>query len=206
MAHCLGSNCLLIEYGSGSVTKTRLLLAAMDRPAGYMPVDIARDQLEKSAAALAADYPAVPVLPVCADFTKTFALPPQVPLASRRAVYFPGSTIGNFGPAAAKRLLAGMAQLAGPGGAVLIGVDLKKDPRILEAAYDDAAGVTSSSTGTSCSASTASSAARFSRTFTHITPSTARRAAVSRCTSLAAVAIRCRSTASQSRSKMARAF
>jgi dimethylhistidine N-methyltransferase len=98
--------------------------------------------LEQSAAALAAEFPGLAVLPVCADFTRPFALPPKAPAAARRAVYFPGSTIGNFGPAMARRLLAGMADLAGPGGAVLIGVDLKKDPRILEAAYDDAAGVT----------------------------------------------------------------
>jgi dimethylhistidine N-methyltransferase len=142
MAARLGPDCLVIEYGSGSGIKTRLLLEALDRPAGYLPVEIAREYLEQSAAALAAEFPDVPVLPVCADFTRPFVLPPRVPAAKRRAVYFPGSTIGNFAPAAARRLLAGMVNLVGPGGAALIGVDLKKDPRVLEPAYDDAAGVT----------------------------------------------------------------
>ncbi|HEY1379902.1 MAG TPA: L-histidine N(alpha)-methyltransferase [Gemmataceae bacterium] len=142
MAARLGPDCLVIEYGSGSGIKTRLLLDAVGRPAGYLPVDIARDHLERSAAALAADYPGLTVLPVCADFTRPFALPPRVPAAARRVIYFPGSTIGNFGPGAARRLLAGMAEMAGAGGTVLIGVDLKKDPKVLEAAYDDAAGVT----------------------------------------------------------------
>jgi dimethylhistidine N-methyltransferase len=142
MAGRLGPDCLVIEYGSGSGTKTRLLLDALDQPAGYLPMDIAREHLERSAATLAAEFPALAVLPVCADFTRTFALPPGLPVAARRAIYFPGSTIGNFSPPAARRLLAGMALLAGAGGAVLIGVDLKKDPRVLEAAYDDAAGVT----------------------------------------------------------------
>src|SRR4051812_40352168 len=114
MAARLGPDCLVIEYGSGSGTKTRLLLDALDRPAGYLPVDIAREHLERSAAALAADYPGLTVLPVCADFTRPFALPPGMPAAARRVVYFPGSTIGNFGPGAARRLLAGMAELAGP--------------------------------------------------------------------------------------------
>ncbi len=142
MAARLGPDCLVIEYGSGSGVKTRLLLEALREPAGYLPVDIARDYLEQSAGALGAEFPGLPVLPVCADFTRPFALPPKAPTAARRAVYFPGSTIGNFGPAAARRLLTGMGRLAGPGGGVLIGVDLKKDPKILEAAYDDSAGVT----------------------------------------------------------------
>jgi dimethylhistidine N-methyltransferase len=142
MAKRLGPDCLVIEYGSGSGTKTRLLLDALARPAAYLPVDIARDHLEQSAAALAAESPNLQIMPVCADFTKPFALPAGVPAGRRRAVYFPGSTIGNFGPAAARRLLARMARMAGRGGAVLIGVDLKKDPCVLEAAYNDAAGVT----------------------------------------------------------------
>jgi L-histidine Nalpha-methyltransferase len=142
MAERLGPNALLIEYGSGSGTKTRLLLDALDRPAGYLPVDISREHLERSAAALAADYPGLAVLPVCADFTQPFEPPKTTPSANRRVVYFPGSTIGNFSPHMARRLLAQMVQLVGGGGAVLIGVDLKKDPRVLEAAYDDAAGVT----------------------------------------------------------------
>jgi L-histidine N-alpha-methyltransferase len=142
MSERLGPDCLVIEYGSGSGTKTRLLLDALERPAGYLPVEIAREHLKRSAAAIAAEHPGLVVLPVCADFTRPFALPPGVPAATRRAVYFPGSTIGNFSPRAAHRLLAGMARVVGRDGAVLVGVDLKKDPKVLEPAYDDAAGVT----------------------------------------------------------------
>jgi dimethylhistidine N-methyltransferase len=142
MAGRLGPRCLIIEYGSGSGIKTRLLLDALDRPAAYLPVDIAREHLLRAAQTLAAERPGLAIRPVCADFTRAFALPHGLPKATRRAVYFPGSTIGNFGPRAARRLLRGMARLVGTGGAVLIGVDLKKDPRVLERAYDDAAGVT----------------------------------------------------------------
>jgi dimethylhistidine N-methyltransferase len=142
MAERLGAGCLVVEYGSGSGNKTRLLLDALERPAAYLPVDIAREHLLRSAQALATEYPGLAVRPVCADFARPFALPPGLPAAARRVVYFPGSTIGNFSPRVARRLLRGMARLVGPGGAVLIGVDLIKDPRVLERAYDDAAGVT----------------------------------------------------------------
>jgi dimethylhistidine N-methyltransferase len=142
MAKRLGPKVALIEYGSGSSVKTRLLLDALDHPAAYLPVDISREHLSATAANLAADYPQLSIRPVCADFTRSVKLPPDLPIGARRVVYFPGSTIGNFGPKAAERLLAGMARLVGRGGGVLIGADLKKDPKILEAAYDDDAGVT----------------------------------------------------------------
>lgn len=142
MAKRLGPKVALIEYGSGSSIKTRLLLNSLDHPAAYLPVDISREHLSATAASLAADYPDLPIRPVCADFTRGVKLPSDLPVGARRVVYFPGSTIGNFGPKAAERLLAGMARLVGRGGGVLIGADLKKDPKILEAAYDDAAGVT----------------------------------------------------------------
>jgi dimethylhistidine N-methyltransferase len=144
MAACLGPDCLVIEYGSGSGVKTHLLLESLQRPVGYVPVDIARELLGQTGATLAGCFPGLPVVPVCADFTRLFRLPPDLPAAARRTIYFPGSTIGNFAPAAARRLLTGMARLAGQGGAVLIGVDLKKDPQVIEAAYNDAAGVTAS--------------------------------------------------------------
>jgi len=140
MAHALGPATLLIEYGSGSSVKTRRLLDRLVRPAAYVPVDISREHLLATALALRLDYPGLEILPVCADFTSPVTLP-RVP-AKRRAVYFPGSTIGNFSEAGAIALMAGVAQLVGPGGAFLVGVDLKKDPRVLECAYDDAAGVT----------------------------------------------------------------
>src|SRR6476619_21401 len=126
MAERLGLGCLVIEYGSGSGNKTRLLLDALERPAAYLPVDIAREHLLRSAQALATEYPGLVVRPVCADFARPFALPPGLPAAARRIVYFPGSTIGNFSPRAARRLLRGMARLVGPGGAAIVGVDLKK--------------------------------------------------------------------------------
>jgi dimethylhistidine N-methyltransferase len=142
MAACLGAGALVVEYGSGSSTKTRLLLDRLARPAAYVPIDVSREHLHEAALALRLDYPALEVLPVCADFTATVRLPRTRRSPRRRAVYFPGSTIGNFEPAAAIALMAGVARLVGPRGAFLVGVDLRKDPRLLERAYDDAAGVT----------------------------------------------------------------
>lgn len=142
MARRLGDRCLLVEYGSGSSRKTRLLLDRLEAPAGYVPIDISRAALTASARALAAAYPSLEVLPVCADYGEPLALPRPRRSARRRAVFFPGSTIGNFTPPDAQRFLARMAQVAGAGGGILIGADLRKDPAILEAAYDDAAGVT----------------------------------------------------------------
>jgi len=110
--------------------------------AAYIPVDIAREHLLIAARAIADAYPDLDVLPVCADFTAPFDLPPVKKSAGRRVIYFPGSTIGNFGPRAAANLLGGMAAECGPDGGVLIGVDLQKDPHLLHAAYDDSAGVT----------------------------------------------------------------
>jgi dimethylhistidine N-methyltransferase len=142
MASLLGARCLLVEYGSGSSRKTRLLLDCLRDAAGYVPIDISREALSESARALVAAYPALEVLPVCADYTETFELPRPRALPERRGVYFPGSTIGNFTPPQAQRFLARMARVAGPSGALLIGIDLAKDRATLERAYDDAAGVT----------------------------------------------------------------
>jgi dimethylhistidine N-methyltransferase len=142
MALCLGPETLLVEYGSGSSLKTRRLLDRLVRPAAYVPVDISREHLLESALALRIDYPDLEILPVCADFAVALTLPRPWRPARRRAVYFPGSTIGNFPAADAVALMAGVARLVGRGGAFLVGVDLKKDPRLLERAYDDAAGVT----------------------------------------------------------------
>jgi dimethylhistidine N-methyltransferase len=142
MAARLGRNCLLIEYGSGSSTKTRLLLDHLHAPAGYAPLDISREHLVRSARRLAARYPGLDVLPICADFSGPLTLPRGFHREARRVVYFPGSTVGNFQPAAALVLLRRVALLGGRGGGLLIGVDLKKDPRLLEAAYNDRKGVT----------------------------------------------------------------
>ena len=140
IADCCGSFCLLVELGAGSLRKVRLLLDRLDRPAGYVPVDVSGDHLRSAAAVLADDYPDLDVRPVVADFSGPFALP-QVP-AGRRVVFFPGSTIGNFEPPEADALLRRVAQLVGRGGGLLLGVDLRKQVDVLERAYNDAAGVT----------------------------------------------------------------
>ena len=142
MATHVGPNAAIIEFGSGTSLKTRTLLDHIEMPATYVPVDIARDHLLDASGALARDYPYLRVIPVCADFTADFELPARLMAADKRIVYFPGSTIGNFEPDAARRLLARMRRIIGANGAVLIGADLRKDPRILKRAYDDGAGVT----------------------------------------------------------------
>lgn len=138
----IGPHAALIEYGSGTSLKTRLLLDPLESPCIYVPVDIARAHLLDAAGALAREYPALRITPVCADFTQPFELPPHAAAAERRVVYFPGSTIGNFESGAARKLLQSIHTLVGPKGAALIGVDLKKDPTVLERAYNDSAGTT----------------------------------------------------------------
>ncbi len=141
MAEVLGRNCLLIEYGSGSSIKTRLLLDHLREPAAYIPIDISGEHLRDTALNLARQYPHIPIKPVCGDFVALSRLPTNGK-AARRVVYFPGSTIGNFPPDEAIQLLRQTAKLCGPGGGMLLGADLQKDPRILHAAYNDARGVT----------------------------------------------------------------
>lgn len=138
----LGPHAMLVEYGSGSSTKIRTLLANMDDAVAYVPVEISREHLMASAEALAADFPGTEILPVCADFTADFELPEPSQPPLRNIVYFPGSTIGNFDPPDALDLLRNMRRDAGDGGGVLIGVDLEKGRETLERAYNDASGVT----------------------------------------------------------------
>jgi L-histidine Nalpha-methyltransferase len=142
MADLLGRRCLLIEYGSGSSFKTRQLLNHAYDLAGYVPIDVSGEFLRSSAEALTDEYPWIEVLPVCADFTEAVELPVPRKLAARRVVYFPGSTIGNFTPSEAVRLMRQTARLCGLGGGLLVGVDLRKAPRVIEAAYNDSQGVT----------------------------------------------------------------
>lgn len=142
MAHHIGPDAALIEFGSGTSSKTRLLLDRLENPLAYVPVDISREHLFTAAGALAKDYSNLHIVPVCADFTQNFELPQFIRTAQRRVVYFPGSTLGNFDRPQARQLLVRMHDLVGQNGAVLIGIDLRKDPSILERAYDDAAGVT----------------------------------------------------------------
>lgn len=142
MAAQLGAGCALIEFGSGMGRKSRLLIAAA-RPAVYLPIDISGETLRAAAQGLVHDFPALPVVAVCADYSQPFELPLPAAFADRRRiVFFPGSTIGNFDPDEAVAFLVNAARLAGSGGGLLIGVDLKKDPATLEAAYDDPQGVT----------------------------------------------------------------
>jgi dimethylhistidine N-methyltransferase len=142
MAARLGPRCLLIEYGSGSSLKTRLLLDHLAEPVAYVPVDLSCDYLHQSAQKLAKSYPRVWVAPLCADFTLPFAVPSDGKRPTRRVVYFPGSTIGNFTQNEAPTLLRQAARRCGPGGGLLLGADLKKDPAALHAAYNDSKGVT----------------------------------------------------------------
>lgn len=142
MAAELGENCLLIEFGSGAGVKTEVLLQAL-RPAAYVPVDISVDALRGAAARLEQRFPLIPVIAVCADYMQPMEIPGLTAYdASRRVVYFPGSTIGNLTSEEALMFLQDALRLAGPGGAMLVGVDLKKDPAVLHAAYNDAQGVT----------------------------------------------------------------
>jgi dimethylhistidine N-methyltransferase len=134
IAALVGKQASLIEFGSGSSLKTRVLLENLDELAAYVPVDISEDHLLESAQQIREDFPKLDVLPVVADFTQPFQLPSPKIMPVRNIVYFPGSTIGNFTHDAAHELLQVMHEEAGAGGALLIGVDLQ--------AYNDSAGVT----------------------------------------------------------------
>jgi dimethylhistidine N-methyltransferase len=140
IAALAGPHCRLIELGSGASRKVRILLQALDRPAAYVPVDISRDHLRDAAASLAADFPGLPVVAVCADYTRPFVLPPLPGPDGKNVGFFPGSTIGNFEPAGVVAFLQHCARLLGPGGEMIVGADLKKDPAVLNAAYNDRAG------------------------------------------------------------------
>ncbi|EMI16348.1 methyltransferase [Rhodopirellula maiorica SM1] len=142
IARQIDTDVMLVEYGSGSSLKTRVLLDALSRPAAYVPVDISEEHLLKTAERLRLAYSGLNVLPVVADFTQPFRLPDCEPPASHVAFYFPGSTIGNFTPPQAGELLQQMAAMLGQQGGLLIGIDLQKDIDVLHAAYDDREGVT----------------------------------------------------------------
>jgi len=142
MASVLGPRCMIIEYGSGSGIKTRLLLECLDDPVAWVPIDISIDALAASARWLNSEFPAIEVLPINADYTTPVDLPHPRRSPERKVVFFPGSTIGNFLPSQAIDFMKRVAAVTGPHGGLLIGVDLKKDTAILEAAYDDAQGVT----------------------------------------------------------------
>lgn len=132
----------LIEFGSGSSLKTRILLEYLNHLAAYVPVDISEEHLLASAGQIQSEFPHIEVLPVVADFTQEFDLPNPAIMPLRNIVYFPGSTIGNFEREVAINLLRVMHSEAKEGGALLIGADLQKDTATIEAAYNDSAGVT----------------------------------------------------------------
>ncbi len=138
IAKLMGPDCHFIEFGSGASIKARLILEAMERPRSYAPIDISHDHLLESAAVFARLFPHLPVTAVCADYTTTFDFPSMG--EGRRVGFFPGSSIGNFTPDEAVAFLNQAASWL-DGGGLLIGIDLKKDASILNAAYDDSAGI-----------------------------------------------------------------
>ena len=167
IASALGRGIELIGLGTGAGTKTRILLDNLEAPVAYVPVDISREQLTQSTIAFRKRFPALEILPVCADYLQPFDLPPRGPVANRTVVYFPGSTIGNLEPDDATDFLKKIVDMVGNGratlrgatmarqslalpgnclspvgGGLLMGVDLKKSKTILERAYNDSAGVT----------------------------------------------------------------
>ena len=135
------SGATVVEFGSGSTEKIRVLLSQLPDVRGYVPIDVSADFLSDEAAKLRADRPDLDIQPVVADFVGQMQLPPAL-VDSPLIGFFPGSTIGNFEPASAGALIARFARLLGAGAVLIIGVDLVKDDTILQAAYDDAAGIT----------------------------------------------------------------
>lgn len=142
IADQIGAQVRLIEFGSGSSRKTRLLLDALDDPVAYVPIDVSAEHLFTTAKDLKASYPDVDILPLVADFTTEYELPNSQRTPSHSALYFPGSTIGNFSTGEAGQILSRMAELMGHQGGIVLGIDLHKDSDILNAAYNDRQGVT----------------------------------------------------------------
>ncbi|MBC8212754.1 MAG: L-histidine N(alpha)-methyltransferase [Gammaproteobacteria bacterium] len=140
IARHVGTGSLLVEPGGGSCAKVHILLEGL-QPCAYVPMDISKDHLRLAAKELAAAYPWLEIHAACTDFTQQMEMPPSAP-GGTRVAFFPGSSIGNFKPQDAIVFLNSIAELVGTGGYLLIGVDLKKDRAILQAAYDDAAGIT----------------------------------------------------------------
>jgi dimethylhistidine N-methyltransferase len=142
IADAIGPAARIIEPGSGAGQKTRMLLRQLDRPATYVPIDVSAAQLVHTADALRAEFPDLVVAPIAGDYTQPLELPAASRAPGRTAVFFPGSTIGNFEPDEARRFLARFATLAGPGALLVLGADANQDADQLLRAYDDAQGVT----------------------------------------------------------------
>jgi len=142
MADSIGANAELIGFGTGAGVKTRMLLEHLENPIAYVPVDISKQRLLDSAAELSRAMPTLEILPVCADYMQPLRLPTPLRTPDHVAVYFPGSTIGNLEPDLALHFLQRICRLCGHSGGLIIGVDLQKKREVLEAAYNDSAGVT----------------------------------------------------------------
>jgi dimethylhistidine N-methyltransferase len=138
----LGEGTVLVELGSGSSKKIRLLLENIPGLAAYIPIDISKEHLLHSTEILSGDYPELEIIPFVADYTKDFILPGINKPYDHICAYYPGSTIGNFKPGEAKEFLGRISKLIGKNGGLIIGVDLKKDKEILEKAYNDSKGIT----------------------------------------------------------------
>jgi dimethylhistidine N-methyltransferase len=142
MAESIGANVELIGFGTGAGFKARMLLEQLENPIAYVPVDISKQRLVDSAIELSRDMPALEILPVCGDYLQELQLPRPLRKPDHVAVFFPGSTIGNLEPAVALDFLRRVCRLCGKSGGLIIGVDLQKNREVLEAAYNDSAGVT----------------------------------------------------------------
>jgi len=142
MAESIGANAELVGFGTGAGIKTRMLLEHLENPIAYVPVDISKQRLIDSAIELSEAMPALEILPVCADYLQPLHLPKSLRKPDHVAIYFPGSTIGNLEPEVAQDFLRRVCRLCGRSGGLIIGVDLQKDRAVLEAAYNDSAGVT----------------------------------------------------------------
>lgn len=146
IAQAVGARVHVVEFGSGSGRKTELLLDGLEAPVAYTPIEISRTALMDSVTRLGQSFPDVEMLPVCADFTRPVPLPTAAQRPQRTLVFFPGSTLGNFDERDAVQLLTSMRGTMGETGCALIGIDLDKDPAVIEAAYNDLAGVTAAFT------------------------------------------------------------
>jgi dimethylhistidine N-methyltransferase len=139
----IGPHARLIEFGASSSQKVRIILEALEQPNAYVPIDVSGDHLRQAAEDIARDFPDISVVAVCADYTQPFGLPDVFRGGEgRRVGFFPGSTIGNLTRTEAVEFLGLWARQLGKGGGMVIGVDLQKDPAVIERAYNDAQGVT----------------------------------------------------------------
>lgn len=141
IASCIGTDSVLMEFGSGSSTKTRILLSELRKLTAYVPIDISKEFLHDSAEGLALLYPELNIEAICADYTALMDFPVFKP-SVRKVAFFPGSTIGNFEPLEAQRFLCNLSRTLEKGDGLIIGVDLKKDPSLLHSAYNDRKGIT----------------------------------------------------------------